>query len=304
MQHLVLYINALIIPVIAAAFVTVIVLRKVKHLGRFFSDMEFFLLALLITSAAYLPMYYDYEFTFLDLGNITYSIGWNLVWMIYAFLWFRMIANKAEGKGGKVLSFLSLAFSFSYFTAWLICILVVSDQYELIMNSFGYIQLAVLVVFVLVSIDLLSKEASPENKYCLAGSVLLIVETSFIYIYSGENVLLKNMHVIIWFIMALISILTVHHAANNSVMETGTDMYSLKTEEDALTELKAEYQLTDRETDIFRMILQGKTNKDIGEELFIGEATVKTHIHNLLKKLSASNRVDAILLVKEKIQEK
>ena len=81
-------------------------------------------------------------------------------------------------------------------------------------------------------------------------------------------------------------------------------MYSLKTEEDALTELKAEYQLTDRETDIFRMILQGKTNKDIGEELFIGEATVKTHIHNLLKKLSASNRVDAILLVKEKIQEK
>ncbi|MBR4024689.1 MAG: response regulator transcription factor, partial [Firmicutes bacterium] len=52
------------------------------------------------------------------------------------------------------------------------------------------------------------------------------------------------------------------------------------------------------------MILQGKTNKEIGEELFIGEVTVKTHIHNLLKKLSASNRVDAILLVKEKMQEK
>lgn len=304
MQHLILYINALIIPVIAAAFVTVIVLTKVKHLGRFFSDMEFFLLALLITSAAYLPMYYDYEFTFLDLGNITYSIGWNLVWMIYAFLWFRMIANKAEGKGGKVLSFLSLAFAVSFFTAWVICILFVSDQYEPIMNSFGYIQLAVLVVCVLVSIGLFSKDAAPENKYCLAGSVLLIVETSFIYIYSGENVLLRNMHVIFWFIMALISILTVHQAAKNSVLETGTDMYLLKTEEDALTELKAEYQLTDRETDIFRMILQGKTNKDIGEELFIGEATVKTHIHNLLKKLSASNRVDAILLVKEKIQEK
>lgn len=304
MQHLVLYINALIIPVIAAAFVTVIVLTKVKHLGRFFSDMDLFLLALLITSAAYLPMYYDYEFTFLDLGNITYSIGWNLVWMIYAFLWFRMIANKAEGKGGKALSFLSLAFAVSYITAWIICILFISDQYEYIMDSFGYIQLAVLLVCVLVSIGLFSKEASPENKYCLAGSVLLTVETSFIYIYSGENVLLKNMHVIIWFIMALTSILTVHQAAKTSVMEPGTDMYSLKTEEDALTELKAEYQLTDRETDIFRMILQGKTNKDIGEELFIGEATVKTHIHNLLKKLSASNRVDAILMVKEKMKAK
>lgn len=304
MQHLVLYINALIIPVIAAAFVTVIVLRKVKHLGSFFLDMELFLLGLLITSAAYLPMYYDYEFTFLDLGNITYSIGWNLVWMIYAFLWFRMTANKAEGKGGKVLSFLSLAFAVSYFTAWLICVLFVSDQYEIIMNSFGYIQLAVLVVCVLVSIGLFRKDASAENKYCLVGTVFLIVETSFIYIYSGENVLMKNMHVIIWFIMALISILTVHQASKNSVVETGTDMYSVKTEEDALTELKAEYQITDREIDIFRMILQGKTNKEIGEELFIGDATVKTHIHNLLKKLSASNRVDAILLVKEKIQKK
>ena len=304
MQHLVLYINALIIPVIAAAFVTVIVLRKVKHLGRFFSDMELFLLALLITSAAYLPMYYDYEFTFLDLGNITYSIGWNLVWMIYAFLWFRMIANKAEGKGGKALSFLSLAFAVSYITAWIICILFISDQYEYIMDSFGYIQLAVLLVCLLVSISLFRREASPENKYCLAGSVLLIVETSFIYVYSGDNMILKNMHVFIWFLLALISILAVRRAANDSAAEAGTDVYSLKTEEDALSELKAEYQLTDRETDIFRMILQGKTNKDIGEELFIGEATVKTHIHNLLKKLSASNRVDAILMVKEKMKAK
>ncbi len=302
MQYLVLYINALIIPVIAAALVTVIVMRKVKHLGSFFSDMEFFLLALLITSAAYLPIYYDYEFVFLDLGNITYSIGWNLLWMVYAFLWFRMIANKAEGKGGKILSFLSLAFAVSYFTAWVICILFVSDQYEIIMYSFGYIQLAVLVVCVLVSIGLFSKDAAPENKYCLAGSVLLIVETSFIYIYSGENIFLKNAHVFIWFIIALISIFTVLRTAKNPVADA--EIYYLKTEEDALTELKTEYQLTDRETDIYRMILQGKTNKDIGEELFIGEATVKTHIHNLLKKLSASNRVDAILLVKEKIQEK
>ena len=302
MQHLFLYINALIIPVIAAAFVTVIVLRKVKHLGNFFFDLELFLLALLITSAAYLPMYYDYEFVFLDLGNITYSIGWNLLWMIYAFLWFRMISNKAEGKAKRIVSFLSLAYAISYVTAWVICILFISDKYEIIMNSFGYIQLAVLAVCLIVSIGLFRKEASAENKYCLAGSLLLIVETSFIYIYSGENVFLKNAHVFIWFIIAMISIFTVFRSAGDSAKDI--DPYSLKTEEEALLELKTEYQLTERETDIYRMILKGKSNKEIGEELFIGDATVKTHIHNLLKKLSASKRIDAILLVKEKMQEK
>ncbi len=302
MQHLVLYINALIIPVIAAAFVTVTVLRKVKHLGNFFFDLELFLLALLITSAAYLPMYYDYELVFLDLGNITYSIGWNLLWMVYAFLWLRMIANKAEGKAKRVVSFLSIAYLISYVTAWIICILFISDNYETILDSFGYIQMAILAVCLVVSIGLIRKEASSENKYCFAGSLLLMLETSFIYIYSGENIILKNAHVFSWFIIALISIFTVLRTAKNPVADA--EIYSLKTEEDALLELKTEYQLTDRETDIYRMILKGKSNKEIGEELFIGDATVKTHIHNLLKKLSASKRIDAVLLVKEKMQEK
>lgn len=301
MQHLVLYINALIIPVISAVFVTVTVLRKVKHLGNFFFDLELFLLALLITSAAYLPLYYDYEFVFLDLGNVTYSIGWNLLWMIYAFLWFRMISNKAEGRIRKLVSFLSLSYAVSYTTAWVICAFFISDEYEYIMNGFGYIQLTVLAVCLMVSIGLLRRNASTENILCLAGSLLLTVDTSFIYIYGGENVFLNNLHVFIWFILALASLLTTLRAAKDSAQSTG--LYSQKTEEEALLRLKTEYQLTDRETDIYRMILKGKSNKEIGEELFIGDATVKTHIHNLLKKLSVSKRVDAVLLIKDMMQE-
>lgn len=301
MQHLVLYINALIIPVISAVFVTVTVLRKVKHLGNFFFDLELFLLALLITSAAYLPLYYDYEFVFLDLGNVTYSIGWNLLWMIYAFLWFRMISNKAEGRIRKLVSFLSLSYAVSYTTAWVICAFFISDEYEYIMNGFGYIQLTVLAVCLMVSIGLLRRNASTENRLCLAGSLLLMLETSFIYIYGGENVFLNNLHAFIWFILALASLLTILRAAKDSAQSTG--LYSQKTEEEALLRLKTEYQLTDRETDIYRMILKGKSNKEIGEELFIGDATVKTHIHNLLKKLSVSKRVDAVLLIKDMMQE-
>jgi DNA-binding CsgD family transcriptional regulator len=49
-------------------------------------------------------------------------------------------------------------------------------------------------------------------------------------------------------------------------------------------------ELTDREKDICRLIAQGKNNKEISEELFISEGTVKNHITNILKKLELRDR--------------
>lgn len=54
--------------------------------------------------------------------------------------------------------------------------------------------------------------------------------------------------------------------------------------------LKAEYQLTQREMDIAKLILLGHSNKEIGNNLFISENTVKKHVYNLFKKLEVENR--------------
>ena len=51
--------------------------------------------------------------------------------------------------------------------------------------------------------------------------------------------------------------------------------------------------LTERETDVLRLIVGGNSNKEIGKKLFISEATVKTHINNLLSKLGVSDRTQA-----------
>jgi DNA-binding NarL/FixJ family response regulator len=51
--------------------------------------------------------------------------------------------------------------------------------------------------------------------------------------------------------------------------------------------------LTERETQILRMIAIGNSNKLIGAELGIAEATVKVHVKNMLKKLSLRSRVEA-----------
>jgi DNA-binding NarL/FixJ family response regulator len=54
--------------------------------------------------------------------------------------------------------------------------------------------------------------------------------------------------------------------------------------------------LTSRELDVFRLIAQGMSNAEIGEQLFISETTVKTHVTRLLQKLDLRDRAQAIVL--------
>ncbi len=49
--------------------------------------------------------------------------------------------------------------------------------------------------------------------------------------------------------------------------------------------------LTNRETEVLHLVAKGKTNKEISQELFISENTVKNHLKNILQKLQLDNRV-------------
>jgi DNA-binding NarL/FixJ family response regulator len=51
--------------------------------------------------------------------------------------------------------------------------------------------------------------------------------------------------------------------------------------------------LTPRELEVLNLIVSGKSNKEIGNELSITEATVKTHINSILSKLGVSDRTHA-----------
>jgi len=52
-------------------------------------------------------------------------------------------------------------------------------------------------------------------------------------------------------------------------------------------------ELTTREREVLQLIVKGLSNKEIGNQLHISEATVKTHINNLLSKLGVSDRTQA-----------
>lgn len=54
--------------------------------------------------------------------------------------------------------------------------------------------------------------------------------------------------------------------------------------------------LSERETEVLRLIAQGNSNKVIGEQLYIAEGTVKAHVNSILGKLNANDRTHAVTI--------
>lgn len=61
-----------------------------------------------------------------------------------------------------------------------------------------------------------------------------------------------------------------------------------------------ENPLTKRENEVLKLVAEGKTTREISEELFLTAGTVRNYISTIFEKLDVSNRIEAISLYKEK----
>jgi two-component system, NarL family, nitrate/nitrite response regulator NarL len=58
--------------------------------------------------------------------------------------------------------------------------------------------------------------------------------------------------------------------------------------------------LTPRELSILRLLVNGLHNREVAEQLHIGEGTVKTHLHNMYRKLGVDGRLALVRVAREK----
>ena len=58
-------------------------------------------------------------------------------------------------------------------------------------------------------------------------------------------------------------------------------------------------EITAREYEVLQAVSEGLSNKEIAEKLFLSESTIKTHVSNLLVKLNAKRRTQAVQIAKD-----
>ena len=62
-----------------------------------------------------------------------------------------------------------------------------------------------------------------------------------------------------------------------------------------MTNQKGKPLLTNREREVFELLVQDKTTKEIAQQLFISEKTVRNHISNAMQKLNVKGRSQAVV---------
>jgi DNA-binding NarL/FixJ family response regulator len=85
-------------------------------------------------------------------------------------------------------------------------------------------------------------------------------------------------------------------AAAEAVPEGASGIAAAFAPDDAGKREKEAFGLSRREREVLALIAEGRTNREIGERLFISQKTVAVHIGNILSKLGASGRVEAAMV--------
>ena len=255
----------------------------------FFSINTFYLTITKI--AAFLPQYQS-----LLAGNIHHFLG--ILPIVSTYFYFQAIRKLKKFCKSHPLIWLS-------YSMFAVIIIVFSLQFfagdnELLYIIFAY---SFLLFQIYISSLLLAPDPKIQPSQRKAQLMVGIYYISVLVLYLAAFLSVEFMfidEIALDFIYALSKIITcaapvlfLDHFLR--LWRGGTSRVSLPSS--TLDELSMnKYSISKREREVIQLICQGKSNKEIAEELYISVSTVKDHVHNILKKTNADNRVQLTIL--------
>ena len=118
-------------------------------------------------------------------------------------------------------------------------------------------------------------------------ALLLLFQFSKYSIYSGSTTIeiIISVIAIVFFVIGVFI---------NKKYQRSTESLQDKIDYDKINAL----EITTREYEVLQHISEGLSNKEIAAKLFLSESTIKTHVSNLLLKLNAKRRTQAVQFAK------
>lgn len=87
-----------------------------------------------------------------------------------------------------------------------------------------------------------------------------------------------------------------------SAKEQTVDYFTDEESEKILSVWESTDALSKRETDVFKLLLEGKRRKEIADELFVTESTIKKHSSSIYRKLGVENRKELLSKIKSEVK--
>lgn len=292
-------------------------------------DKTFIVYSLLVVAVALIFFHEDGMFYFLSNGEyeLKHLITWNfpVISFLLSYFIYHFLDLKQEGKLTKIMltslgiSTILLAISYS-----------ITDQY-MYLHILKHASLIIPILCFLISIHSIKKDA--YMKILIGIFILLVVQVlgySWSISFDAFNHFIFNLHGIrITMSLSIIAINIIilfrveKLNKQNQMYRTKIKDYifelkqqkreqsitikdeliqinqtesSLNNIDRIIIQLKEEFALTDRETDVLIGIWEGLTNQEIAENLSISLSTTKHHVSNLYTKLNVKNRSQTLLL--------
>lgn len=237
-----------------------------------------------------------------DSGSIT--LLWKIITLIeiivYVLIFYSIshVINRLLGKGYPQVLKLSAGFSLAglLITVVLFAGLIIN---EIAFKSIGFYTLkAFQILLILSGIILLfhSSGSEPANKHTALRKFSLFLIIAYSCLFFSFLLTTKESLLITGILFITINLLQTIPIKSILIGFYG-EMPLAKDYKEVFNEILLPYNISEREKEIIEMIIHGKSNKEIEQNLFISSHTVKNHIYNIFQKTGVKSRNQLICLI-------